>query len=91
MATKREKQLAILLLKERIERQTGKKVVLKEKTENTILTLDLSAKLFCKEVLKLGSKENIFDEYMKKHNIPAEELSTFMQKVVENIQKNYIM
>jgi len=91
MVTKREKQLAILLLKERIERQTGKKVVLKEKTENTILTLDLSAKLFCKEVLKLGSKENIFDEYMKKHNIPAEELSTFMQKVVENIQKNYIM
>lgn len=30
MATKREKQLAIILLKERLERLTGKKVILEE-------------------------------------------------------------
>ena len=35
MATAREKQLAILLLKERLERKTGKKVVLKEFVTNS--------------------------------------------------------
>jgi hypothetical protein len=36
MATNKEKQLATILLKERIERLTGKKVVLKEYTERDL-------------------------------------------------------
>ncbi len=36
MVTKKEKQLATLLLKERLERLTGKKVILKEKYEESL-------------------------------------------------------
>lgn len=38
MATEREKQLAALLLKERIERKTGKRVILKENEVKPIIT-----------------------------------------------------
>ncbi len=37
MATKREKQLATILLKERLERLTGKKVVFKESAQRDIV------------------------------------------------------
>ena len=39
MATKREKQLAALLIKERLERLTGKKVILKENEDKKFVRL----------------------------------------------------
>lgn len=46
MATQREKQLVILILKERIERATGKKVVLKEGLESKIKPFTTDGKWF---------------------------------------------
>jgi len=85
MATKREKQLVILLLKERLQRKINKKVILED------IDLELSVELFCKDVLKLGSKENLFDKFMKENGIKSENLSDFIKEVISYIQKTYIV
>lgn len=45
---------------------------------------------FCKTVLKLGSKDNLFDAYMKKHKLNPEDLSVFMAAVITEINQRYL-
>ncbi len=54
MATKRERQLTTLLLKERLERLTGKKVILKEKEGKVILSI-----VYFEEVFSEGSSDSM--------------------------------
>ncbi|MCK9575736.1 MAG: hypothetical protein WC979_02530 [Candidatus Pacearchaeota archaeon] len=64
-----------------------------EETNEAVGTVDLhfKAKMFCQEVLKLGTKNNLFDTYMKSHQINPDDLSDFMVAVIENIQTNYLV
>ena len=75
MATKKEKQLAIIILKERIERMTGKKVILGEqrkkfidkleKTDNFIgidSYLNESSQKMIKELERLSNKKIVLRE-----------------------------
>ena len=45
---------------------------------------------FISQVLKLGSKQNIFDSFMTSNNIKEDELSTFIEMVVDEIKKTYL-
>ena len=44
-----------------------------------------SASDFCRTVLKMGSRENLFDRYMSIHKIPEFELADFMTVVANKI------
>lgn len=48
------------------------------------------AKSFIVDTLKLNSKQNLFDSFMKKNNIKESELSTFVELVVKEITKSYL-
>ena len=66
MATQREKQLAITLLKERIEHATGKKVILKETTSIP----ELEHKFLKTEEFKLAQRQivSILEELENKYD-----------------------
>jgi len=42
---------------------------------------------FCRTVLKMGSRDNLFDKYMKKHKMEEFELASFMAAVANTILK----
>ncbi len=44
---------------------------------------------FISDVLKLGSRQNLFDSYMKKNGIKPDELSTFVNQVIDKLDKNW--
>lgn len=48
---------------------------------------DLHAKNFISNVLKLGTKENIFDEYLKKQGLNTTDLSLFVNAVINELEK----
>ena len=73
MVTKREKQLATILLKERIESMTGKKVVLKE--ENNIRNTE-----------RRGFYGLLFDAIKKyKGKLATEEMVEELENAINNI------
>ena len=45
---------------------------------------------FVKDVLKLGSRDNLFDKFMKKKQIPSDDLADFMAQVISEIQYLYL-
>ena len=45
---------------------------------------------FVTRVLRLGSRDNIFDKYMSKKGIDPYELSTFMRMVIDDIKTHYL-
>lgn len=47
------------------------------------------AKDFVTEVLKLGSTQNLFDAFIKKKGIAPEELSTLVNSVIDELDKNW--
>jgi hypothetical protein len=44
---------------------------------------------FISEVLKLGSRSNLFDSFMKKKSLDPNELSTFVQMVADQIKTKW--
>jgi hypothetical protein len=44
---------------------------------------------FIGEVLKLGSRSNLFDAFMKKRSLDPNELSTFVQMVADQIKTKW--
>jgi len=56
-------------------------------------TLDYSSQAyeFNQEVLKLGTRDNLFDKFMKKNKLPADDLSDFMQAVIDDIKKRFYL
>jgi len=63
------------------------------KEELGILSEDNSlinhAKKFTTDVLKLGSKDNIFDIYIKKNKMNAADLSEFVAAVAKELKDNW--
>lgn len=46
---------------------------------------------FIKDVLKMGSKENLFDKFLIKEKIDQNELSDFIESVVDRIKEKWIV
>jgi hypothetical protein len=44
---------------------------------------------FISDVLKLGSRQNLFDAYMKKNDINPDELSTLINQVIDTLDKKW--
>ena len=44
---------------------------------------------FIRDVLKLGSRENLFDKYMKRNKISADELSTLVGLVADRLRSKW--
>ena len=47
------------------------------------------AKDFVTDVLKLGSKQNLFNGYIKKHGIKPDQLSDLVNQVIDELNKNW--
>jgi hypothetical protein len=47
------------------------------------------AKDFITTVLKLGSKQNIFDTYINKNGIKPDQLSDLIKQVIDELNKNW--
>jgi len=47
------------------------------------------ANKFVSDVLKLGDRQNLFDAYMKKNGIIPEELSAFLNQVIDVLDKKW--
>lgn len=57
------------------------------KEETSINPSNSLAHDFVINVLKVGSKENVFDAYLAQNNVNPEELSTFMSAVIKELEK----
>ena len=44
---------------------------------------------FINDVLKLGSKQNLFDTFMKKNGISPDELSALVNQVIDILDKKW--
>lgn len=44
---------------------------------------------FINDVLKLGSKQNLFDTFMKKNGIDPDELSVLVNQVIDTLDKKW--
>jgi hypothetical protein len=44
---------------------------------------------FINDVLKLGSKQNLFDTFMKKNGISPDELSVLVNQVIDTLDKKW--
>ena len=60
---------------------------LNEKELRSLDTLDASN--FIEDVLKLGSKQNLFDSYIKKNGIKPDELSDLVNRVIDELNKKW--
>jgi len=63
--------------------------IIREELERENSILEPHAEDFIREVLKLGSKNNIFDSYLKRKNIKPELLSDFTHIVANLILKKW--
>jgi hypothetical protein len=55
--------------------------------ENTPSERD--ADIFIRDVLKLGSKDNLFDKYMKSKKLNSNELSTLVELVADKLKNKW--
>ena len=53
-------------------------------------SLEDHADKFISDVLKMGTKKNLFDVYMKKNNIHESKLSEFVENVISKMRKDYL-
>jgi len=44
---------------------------------------------FARDILKMGSRDNLFDKFMKKRGIVADELSTFVGAVIKELETRW--
>jgi hypothetical protein len=56
---------------------------------NESIPSDRDADGFIRDVLKLGSRENLFDKYMKRNKISADELSTLVGLVADRLKQKW--
>lgn len=83
---------ALAWLKRNSELISGSK-----KTNESEEALDESSRIpnasdadkFISEILKMGSRDNLFDRWMKKSGIDSNELSTFVQLVADQIKTKW--
>ena len=47
------------------------------------------AKDFITTILKLGSKQNLFDTYINKNGIKPDQLSDLIKQVIDELNKNW--
>ena len=72
---------------DRFGRNPGSKLQTEIKNENEqINPLTAHAKDFISNVLKMGSKQNLFDVYMQSHNIRPDLLHDFIQTVKQELE-----
>ena len=45
---------------------------------------------FIRDVLKLGSKDNLFDKYMKSKKLNSNELSTLVELVADKLKNKWV-
>lgn len=57
--------------------------------KNTEYDFEHHAHVFIKEVLKLGSKQNILDAYLRKNKIPEHYLYEFINAVIDELDKKW--
>jgi hypothetical protein len=50
----------------------------------------MQAKDFCRSVLKLGSRQNVFDRYMKAKQLDQNDLDEFMVAVAMELKNNWL-
>ena len=61
-----------------------------EINEKELRSLDtMDASNFIEDVLKLGSKQNLFDSYIKKNGIKPDELSDLVNRVIDELNKKW--
>jgi len=65
------------------------KQVVKEEYTNTS-QLDIAANDFLKTKLRLGTRDNIFDEYIREHNMNPNDLHDFIVSVINQINTRYL-
>jgi len=53
-------------------------------------SITLIAEIFIKDVLKLGTKDNLFDAYLRKKGIDKNELSDLVGAVSDQLKSNWI-
>jgi demethoxyubiquinone hydroxylase (CLK1/Coq7/Cat5 family) len=63
--------------------------LIREEIEKETSHLDSHADTFIRDVLKLGSKNNIFDSYLNRKNIRPELLSDFVYIVAKKILNSW--
>jgi len=49
-----------------------------------------NAKEFIRDVLKMGSKDNLFDVYMQQVNMNPDDLSDFVKEVIIELKKQFL-
>jgi hypothetical protein len=60
---------------------------MKKKEPRPLGTVDVNA--FIQDVLKLGTKDNLFDKYMKREGIDPAYLSTLIRLVANRLSDKY--
>lgn len=58
--------------------------------ESNVRITTMHADKFISEVLKLGTRGNLFDVFMKKEGIPSNDLSDFVELVVNQIKTKWL-
>jgi len=57
---------------------------------NEKIPSERDADMFISQVLKLGSKDNLFDKYMKSKKINPDELSTLVGLVADRLKSKWL-
>ena len=57
---------------------------------NENIPSERDADMFISQVLKLGSKDNLFDKYMKSKKINPDELSTLVGLVADRLKSKWL-
>jgi len=79
------------LIREEVRRIT-KSITIKElgkKVINKNIPSERDADIFINQVLKLGSKDNLFDKYMRRKEINPDELSTLVGLVANRLNSKW--
>lgn len=66
------------------------KVLAESTLHETAEDYAMQAKSFCKSVLKLGSRQNAFDSYMKANQLNQNDLDEFMVAVTKELKNNWL-
>jgi nucleoid DNA-binding protein len=61
--------------------------IIREELKNSSSPTQSDVKEFITQVLKVGTKQNLFDSFLKRKNINSNELSTFVKMVADELKK----
>lgn len=63
------------------------KQLIREELKNSSPPTQDDAKEFITQILKVGTKQNLFDSFLKRKKINSSELSTFVKMVADELKK----